>query len=58
MISVVSYPFRLLSVTMNRYNVVKVLGDGTYGSVILCTNSETGEKVAVKKLVIVVFTKW
>jgi len=35
---------------MNRYNVVKVLGDGTYGSVILCTNSETGEKVAVKKM--------
>jgi len=34
---------------MNRYNVVKVLG-GTYGSVILCTHTETGEKVAVKKM--------
>ena len=34
---------------MNRYQFVKQLGDGTYGSVILATVNETGEKVAIKK---------
>ncbi|KAK2143965.1 hypothetical protein LSH36_796g00047 [Paralvinella palmiformis] len=35
---------------MNRYQFVKQLGDGTYGSVILATTVETGEKVAIKKM--------
>lgn len=35
---------------MNRYNVAKVLGDGTYGSVLLASNKSTGEKVAIKKM--------
>lgn len=34
---------------MNRYQFAKQLGDGTYGSVILATVIETGEKVAIKK---------
>jgi len=34
---------------MNRYTLVKQLGDGTYGSVLLATVTETGEKVAIKK---------
>jgi len=34
---------------MNRYTHIKQLGDGTFGSVILATDSETGEKVAIKK---------
>ncbi|XP_046327547.1 serine/threonine-protein kinase ICK-like [Haliotis rufescens] len=35
---------------MNRYQLTKQLGDGTYGSVLLATHIETGEKVAVKKM--------
>jgi len=34
---------------MNRYQFIKQLGDGTYGSVMLATTVETGEKVAIKK---------
>jgi len=34
---------------MNRYTFVKQLGDGTYGSVLLATIADTGEKVAIKK---------
>jgi len=34
---------------MDRYTVIKQLGDGTFGSVILATDTETGEKVAIKK---------
>ena len=34
---------------MNRYNITKQLGDGTYGSVLLATSVETGEKMAIKK---------
>ena len=34
---------------MNRYTIHKQLGDGTYGSVLLGTTIETGEKVAIKK---------
>lgn len=33
---------------MNRYLHVKPLGDGTYGSVTLARNKETGEEVAIK----------
>lgn len=35
---------------MNRYSFQRQLGDGTYGSVILATVTETGEKVAIKKM--------
>lgn len=35
---------------MNRYSINKVLGDGTYGSVLKGQNKETGEWVAIKKL--------
>ncbi|XP_076440775.1 serine/threonine-protein kinase dyf-5-like isoform X1 [Babylonia areolata] len=35
---------------MNRYNIHKQLGDGTYGCVLLATATETGEKVAIKKM--------
>jgi len=38
-------------VTMNRYTLTKQLGDGTYGSVVLATDTDTGETVAIKKLV-------
>jgi len=34
---------------MNRYTHVKQLGDGTFGSVILATDNDTGEQVAIKK---------
>jgi len=35
---------------MNRYSLTKQLGDGTYGSVMLATDTDTGETVAIKKL--------
>lgn len=35
---------------MNRYQITKQLGDGTYGCVLLATTPETGEKVAIKKM--------
>lgn len=35
---------------MNRYKVTKKLGDGTYGSVLLAINRQTGEITAVKKM--------
>lgn len=35
---------------MERYKVTKVLGDGTYGSVIKGENRKTGELVAIKKM--------
>lgn len=35
---------------MNRYSIHKQLGDGTYGSVLLGTVLDTGEKVAIKKM--------
>lgn len=35
---------------MNRYTLIKQLGDGTYGSVLLATVQETKEKVAIKKM--------
>ena len=34
---------------MKRYQTLRELGDGTYGSVCLARNRETGETVAVKK---------
>ncbi|XP_006811103.1 serine/threonine-protein kinase MAK-like [Saccoglossus kowalevskii] len=35
---------------MNRYQFMKQLGDGTYGSVLLGKSNETGEMVAIKKM--------
>lgn len=35
---------------MNRYKVTKVLGDGTFGSVLRAQNKTTGEWVAIKKM--------
>lgn len=35
---------------MHRYQILKVLGDGTYGDVSLGLNKETGEKVAIKRM--------
>lgn len=34
---------------MNRYKVLKALGDGTYGAVSRAQNRQTGETVAIKK---------
>ncbi|XP_028415720.1 LOW QUALITY PROTEIN: serine/threonine-protein kinase dyf-5-like [Dendronephthya gigantea] len=35
---------------MKRYQTIKNLGDGTYGSVTLARNCETGENVAIKRM--------
>ena len=35
---------------MNKYQILKVIGDGTYGKVYQGINKETNEKVAIKKL--------
>lgn len=35
---------------MHRYQSIKTLGDGTYGSVVLARNQENGETVAIKKM--------
>ncbi|XP_033110074.1 serine/threonine-protein kinase MAK-like [Anneissia japonica] len=35
---------------MNRYQTMRQLGDGTYGSVLLGKSNETGEMVAIKKM--------
>ena len=34
---------------MEKYNTVKQLGDGTFGSVLLANVKHTGEQVAIKK---------
>jgi len=35
---------------MDKYQTLKTIGDGTYGSVIKATNKVTGEIVAIKKM--------
>nr|XP_033794175.1 serine/threonine-protein kinase ICK isoform X2 [Geotrypetes seraphini] len=35
---------------MNRYTILKQLGDGTYGSVLLARSVQSGELVAIKKM--------
>ena len=35
---------------MNRYQTIKTLGDGTYGSVYLAKNSDDSSLVAIKKM--------
>jgi MAK-like kinase len=34
---------------MEKYNITRQLGDGTFGSVLLATIKNTNEKVAIKK---------
>ena len=36
---------------MQKYQFVKQLGDGSYGSVHLAKNAETGEQLAIKKYI-------
>ena len=35
---------------MDRYKILKNVGDGTYGSVVKATNKQSGEEVAIKKM--------
>jgi serine/threonine protein kinase len=35
---------------MDKYKVVKKLGEGAYGVVLKCVNTETNEVVAIKKM--------
>ena len=35
---------------MDRYKIIKTVGDGTYGSVVKAVNKKTGEVVAIKKM--------
>lgn len=35
---------------MERYTILKTLGDGTYGSVVKAMNRESREEVAIKKM--------
>ena len=37
---------------MDKYNTLKQLGDGTFGSVLLATIKNTGEQVAIKRFVL------
>lgn len=40
---------------MNRYVTLSQLGDGTYGSVMLGQRLDTGEKVAIKRLMLFLY---
>lgn len=35
---------------MDRYKILKTLGDGTYGSVVKAVNKQSNEEVAIKKM--------
>lgn len=35
---------------MDKYTILKTLGDGTYGSVVKGINKTSGEEVAIKKM--------
>ena len=35
---------------MDKYKIIKTLGDGTYGSVVQASNKQTNEIVAIKKM--------
>ena len=35
---------------MNRYKILKAVGDGTYGSVLKAIHKPTGQIVAIKKM--------
>ena len=41
---------------MDKYNTLKQLGDGTFGSVLLATVKNTGEHVAIKRFVYYYFS--
>lgn len=41
--------FFIIPKNMNKYTIMRSLGDGTYGEVLLAINTESGEKVAVKR---------
>ena len=41
---------------MKRYQNLKTLGDGTYGSVVLARNHDTGETVAIKMYVLLLYS--
>lgn len=43
------YTLKSRAEEMHRYQNIKNLGDGTYGSVVLARNQENGETVAIKK---------
>lgn len=43
---------------MNRYTIMKQLGDGTYGSVLMGKNNESGELVAIKRYVTSKFSRY
>ncbi len=35
---------------MNRYRIIKTIGDGTYGMVLKAVNKKSGDIVAIKKM--------
>jgi protein kinase len=35
---------------MNRYRIIKSIGDGAYGSVLKAVNKKSGEVVAIKRM--------
>lgn len=41
---------------MNRYQVTKQLGDGTYGSVLKAINRQTGEVVSIHVNVVALYS--
>ena len=41
--------FVVLPAVMQKYQVAKQLGDGSYGCVYMAKNAESGEVVAIKK---------
>jgi protein kinase len=49
-ISTLSFKTLSISRKMDRYKILKTIGDGTYGSVAKGINKSTGESVAIKKM--------
>jgi serine/threonine protein kinase len=45
-----TFPLNTRQLNMNRYDIIRVLGDGSYGSVSLAKNKESGEMLAIKKM--------
>lgn len=42
------FPFQL-AFSMNKYEVIRTIGEGAYGVVLQCRNKESGELVAIKR---------